>query len=98
MKKPSATHNLQASGLGKLFIDHGMLIGFVLAMSMLIYCVYSIQQIFELPTDEKYRTEQMKKNSIKSFDKQTIEAVKELRTSSEGPVTLPDDKINPFIE
>lgn len=79
-------------------LAHSTIIAFVLAMSTLIYCVYNIQQILDLPSDEQYRQEQMQKNSTTSFDKTTIDQVKQLRTTTDAPIVLPTGKINPFVE
>lgn len=77
--------------------NHFAITTFVLAMLVLIYCVFSIQQIFELPTDQTYYSEQQQKNTRASFDKKTIDQVKRLRTVKDTPVTLPPGRINPFI-
>lgn len=78
---------------------HHKIISFLLAMMTLIYCVYSIQATFSLPSDDNYRTESLKNNTKTSFDKATIELIKKLRTSADQtPIRLPDGRINPFKE
>ena len=78
---------------------HHKIISFLLAMATLIYCVYSIQQTFSLPSDDSYRIEQLKNNTKTSFDKATVEQIKQLRTAEDkSPITLPDGRINPFKE
>ncbi|MFZ2494204.1 MAG: hypothetical protein WAW60_00325 [Candidatus Saccharimonadales bacterium] len=74
------------------------IISFILAMATLIYCVYSIQQVFELPSDQEYYNQQLLKNTKTSFDKKTMDKVRQLRTSNDDPLTLPSGRINPFIE
>lgn len=81
-----------------LFAHYGI-ISFVLAMSTLIYCVYSIQLLMTAPSDTDYRDQQLQKNTKTSFDKTTIDQVDQLRTTSDStPITLPSGRINPFSE
>ena len=86
------------SGIGKHILAHNTLIAFVLVMATLIYCVITIQEVFDLPTDTAYRSTQIEKNTKTQFDKKTIEQIKQLRTTRDTPVTLPAGPINPFIE
>lgn len=81
-----------------LFARYGI-ISFLLAMTTLIYCVYSIQLVMSAPTDTEYRDQQLQKNTRTSFDRMTIEEVKKLRTTDDtDPITLPSGRINPFFE
>lgn len=78
---------------------HHKIISFLLAMATLIYCVYSIQATFSLPSDENYRVEQLKNNTKTSFDKTTVEQIKQLRTpADQSPVKIPGGRVNPFKE
>ncbi len=76
---------------------HYKIISFVLAMGMLIYSVYSIQHIFNLPSDQAYHDQQLQKNTRTSFDKKTMEKVRQLRTSNDEVIQLPKGRINPFV-
>ncbi len=78
--------------------EHYKIISFILAMATLIYCVYSIRQVFELPNDQEYYDQQMLKNTKASFDKKTMDKVRQLRTTTDDSITLPKGRINPFIE
>lgn len=94
MKIPPALTRLMRS----VFAHYGI-ISFILAMATLIYCVFSIQQIFSAPSDQTYRDEQLKKNTKTSFDKKTIDKVNQLRTTQDSaPIQLPGGRINPFTE
>lgn len=87
------------ANLGHSIFAHYGIISFVLAMSILIYCVYTIQLIMSTPTDETYRQEQQQQNTKTSFDKTTIEQIKQLRTTDDkSPIVLPSGRINPFAE
>ncbi len=87
------------SQVSKKVIAHANIITFIFAMLMLIYCVYVIQQMFDFPYDSAYYDEQMKKTSISSFDKKTIDQVKQLRTSNDTTELLPTfGRTSPFIE
>jgi spermidine/putrescine-binding protein len=77
---------------------HFKIISFVLAMGTLIYCVYSIQQVFNLPVDQGYYDQQQVKNTRSSFDKTTIDKVRQLHTIDDSTVTLPVGRINPFTQ
>ncbi len=78
---------------------HHKIIAFTAAMVILIYCIYSIQNNFTIPSDEAYETEQRTKNTKTSFDKVTINQVNRLRTSDDPtPIVLPEGRINPFKE
>ncbi len=84
---------------GKSVFAHYGIISFVLAMFALIYCVYTIQAIMSAPSDNSYREKQLQKNTKTSFDKKTIEQVKQLRTSEDtDSINIPSGRINPFIE
>lgn len=94
MKLPPYLTNVSHS----IFAHYGI-ISFVLAMSILIYCVYTIQLIMSTPSDEAYRQQQQQNNTKTSFDKTTIEQVKQLRTTEDtSPIVLPSGRINPFAE
>jgi hypothetical protein len=94
MKIPPYISNLAHN----IFAHYGI-ISFVLAMTILIYCVYTIQSIMSSTSDEAYRVEQQQKNTRTSFDKATIEQVKQLRTTDDqSPIILPSGRINPFAE
>ncbi|MBP7760589.1 hypothetical protein KA093_02235 [Candidatus Saccharibacteria bacterium] len=96
--KQTSTLTLSLANFSKKILEHSTIIAFLLAMSTLIYCVISIQQIFDMPPDDQYRQEQTLKNSMTSFDQKTVDQVKQLRTTSDAPIELPSGKINPFIE
>lgn len=85
--------------IGRSIFAHYGIISFVLAMSILIYCVYTIQIIMSTPSDETYRQQQQQKNTKTSFDKKTIEQVEQLRTTEDqSQIVLPSGRINPFAE
>lgn len=87
------------TNLGRSIFAHYGIISFVLAMSILIYCVYTIQLIIGTSSDEAYRQQQQQKNTKTSFDKKTVEQVKQLRTTDDtSPIVLPSGRINPFAE
>jgi anaerobic C4-dicarboxylate transporter len=86
------------SSLGQKILSHSSIIAFVLAMGTLIYCVFSIQLIFDLPQDQAYYDDRLKNNSISSFDQKTINQVKQLRTTKEKITIHPDSYFNPFME
>lgn len=83
--------------ISKRALDHVAIISFVLAMLTLIYCVFSIQQVFNIASDQTYRDSQIQKNTKTSFDRKTIEQVRSLRTTNDSSIALPDGKLNPFI-
>lgn len=84
---------------GRMIFAHYGIISFLLAMAALIYCVYTIQLIMSTPSDQTYRDQEIQKNTKTSFDKQTIEQVKRLRTTDDTtPISLPSGRINPFTE
>jgi hypothetical protein len=84
---------------GRVIFAHYGIISFLLAMGVLIYCVYTIQMVMSTPSDQTYRDQQLQKNTKTSFDKKTIEQVKRLRTAEDTtPVSLPSGRINPFME
>lgn len=84
---------------GRMIFAHYGIISFLLAMGVLIYCVYTIQMIMSTPSDQTYRDQQLQKNTKTSFDKKTIEQVQRLRTSEDTSAEpLPSGRINPFIE
>ena len=56
------------------------------------------EQVFELPYDQEYYDQQMLKNTKTSFDKKTMDKVRQLRTTTDDSITLPKGRINPFIE
>lgn len=100
-KKDHASHSQPAAMLlsyTRALADHGVIIAIVLGLLLLIYSVYAIQSIFDQPPDDTYKQTQIIKNSVKSFDKVTMEQVEQLHTSQDGPIPLPGGKINPFIE
>ncbi|MFZ1812084.1 MAG: hypothetical protein WAU02_00990 [Candidatus Saccharimonadales bacterium] len=86
------------SHIGKHILAHDRLIAFMLMMITLIYCVMTIQEVLDLPSDDTYRTEQIQKNTKTQFDKKTVDQIKQLRTTTDAPITLPPEPINPFIE
>lgn len=73
-------------------------ISIILMLLTLIYCVYSIGQIFDAPSDSAYRDQELQKNTKTSFDKTTIEQVRQLRTVDDGTTALPRGRLNPFVE
>lgn len=80
-------------------LAHYAIITFIIAMLTLIYCVYTIQIIVSQPSDEQYRQAQLQKNTKTSFDKDTIQKIKDLRTTTDNqPIVLPAGRINPFLE
>ncbi len=99
-KQHTITHHQISifSHAGRFLTNHSILIAIILGLLLLIYSVYTIQAIFDLPSDEDYKQSQINKNNIKSFDKDTMEQVEQLHTSQDGPIPLPDGKINPFSE
>lgn len=98
MKNKTLAFLKPLSSIGKRILPHSRLIAFVLAMLTLIYCVMTIQQVFDLPTDEAYRTDKLQNNIKTQFDKKTIDQVKQLRTTDDQSITLPAGHINPFVE
>lgn len=86
-------------GLSKHFFAHYGILSFLLVMVILIYSVFSIQQIMSSPSDSGYRDEQQRKNTRTTFDRQTIGKVERLRSAEESAaIELPTGRINPFAE
>lgn len=84
--------------LGRAIAAKSTIIGFVLVLLAMAYCIYSVQAIYNSPRDDAYYEEKFKEINFTSFNQKTIDEVKQLRMRTDTPVSLPDGKINPFRE
>lgn len=75
------------------FINLSILLG------VLLYGLFSVQQILSLPDDAEYRQAQIQKNTKTFFDQDTIQKVRGLRQPGDiVDPELPPGRINPFAE
>lgn len=78
-------------------LSHHAMISFLLVMITLILCVFSIQQITNLPTDTQYSAELDAKRPNPRFDQKTLEKINQLRTNENtDPIQMPSGHYNPL--
>lgn len=78
---------------------HHVIITFVFVMGILIYAVFTVNNILTQPADQAYITEKEGEMVKTRFDEATIQRIDALQASQErSSITLPPGRINPFVE
>ena len=78
-------------------LEHYGIISFIFIMGILIFAVLVLQQAIATPTDTAYEQLELSKNTYAQFDKDTIEAVKRLRSLEDtSGIVTPSGRYNPF--
>lgn len=95
--KRKTTKTLKIERLFTPFRKHHALLFILLALSVTIFAVYSVNQILSLPVAAEYQAE-AEANSLKTrFDRSTIDKITELRERTDTQdESLPTGRINPF--
>lgn len=89
----------QATGVAKKVLTHHAIMSFVLIIGILIYTIYTVNNLITQDSDQVYRSEKEAEITQANFDDDTIDKIDELRNSSNaGPPSLPGGRINPFVE
>lgn len=102
-KKGSVNVNIDVKAIGKtlavFFNHHGPVLFIILSFGLLIYSVYTVNNILTSTDDENYRTEKESTTIQTHFEKNVIEKIAQLKADQQSPnITLPTGRINPFSE
>lgn len=83
---------------GRIIFSHFGLVSFLVFSIVILYTIMTIQQILTTPSDQSYKDKATQQNSSTSFDKATIDAIRQLRTTKDQtPPTTPSGRYNPFV-
>jgi len=99
-KIKSQTQSLAAAL--KPLARHSTFIIIVILLGFLTYSVYSVSSILGRSSDNNYRSQQESSSAKTSFDKATIDRIKNLQTSNQSNTditfSVTRERQNPFTE
>jgi hypothetical protein len=85
--------------ISKKILRKSLIIIILLSLFTILYAVYSVNQLLNVPDDEAYRTEKQSDSVRTRFDQDTISKLDRLRARQEqSSPSLPAGRINPFVE
>lgn len=96
--KDLANLNETIAVYGKKILRHHPIIAILAVLGVMILCVFRISQIITLPEDQAYRSEKQATSVRTNFDKETIKKIDLLTDRQSSSPSLPDGRINPFVE
>lgn len=83
----------------KKILQRHLVIIILLSLFAILYAVYSVNQLLNVPDDVAYRAEKQSDSVRTRFDQDTISKLDRLRARQEqSSPSLPSGRINPFVE